>query len=519
MRPNHFFRGRMFAVASMTVLLLATGLSLQASASVTPKIVRSGTATFSVTFFSTLDPGSASWVFGVQAGLGYAAFDSLFSPAGDGVAPEIAKSYQYSDHYQELEITLRPHVLFQDGTTLNAQAVAFNFNRYKTSSNGVTEYFQNISSMSEPSPTKIIVHFSVPTANFVGILANSQAGMMVSPTALAKEGSAQFGLMPIGAGPFKVTSDTPGVSVTYSSWPGYWDASKRYLSGVKAIAVSAGDAVAYSDLEAGNLNFFADNSQGTPSVVQSMQTNSALNVVKGPDDTINLMQVNTHSGPFASLQARKALDYCLARPSIVQYVQDGIGKSAYIDEGPGSSYYPGSKLPKGFYNYDPSKGEALVKSLGGLTFTALVNTKVSEDNQMAAMVAQWKACGMNVTESIVSTGVLNQDEADGQYNLALETNGGIIDPYAWLPPFILPSASTNAYGMNDPTITQLLQSTNATTDTAQLSRIWKKLLDDMALQAVNIPISSSPNYYVTTKNLHGESYMAEAIILDHAWIS
>ena len=69
---------------------------------------------------------------------------------------------------------------------------------------------------------------------------------MVSPTAYQSEGASQFGLMPIGAGPFKVTSNLAGVSINMNAWPGYYAAKTRYLSGLHFAGIATGDRVKHS---------------------------------------------------------------------------------------------------------------------------------------------------------------------------------------------------------------------------------------------------------------------------------
>lgn len=291
------------ALLSLFLGLLSGSAYAQTTHRTPPQPKRGGVATFAVSDFTTLDPGSPAFTAGVQIQMGYPIYDGLFLPTKNGVKPWIATGYKYSIDFRTLDIYLRPDVRFQDGTPFNSAAVAYNFHRYETAPSGVTSYFSEATTLDTPNPTTVVVHFSQPDANFISAIASTQAGFIGSPTAIQSEGTA-FGQKPVGAGPFKVTQVQPGTSATYTAWPGYWDAKHRYLSGLKAIVVGAGDAVEYQDLQAGDLSFFYDTSQGIPSVIHSAQRNRSLTVKMGPDQTINSLGINIHRPPFNNQLAR-----------------------------------------------------------------------------------------------------------------------------------------------------------------------------------------------------------------------
>lgn len=203
---------------------------------------------------------------------------------------------------------------------------------------------------------------------------------------------------------------------------------------------------------------------------------------------------------------------------IVDHVQQGIGTPAYMWTAPGMSYYSGSKPPRGFYLYNPAKGRAIVRQLGGVSFAIDVNDKVSEDSQVEAMASMWQSCGMNVHVSIEATTALLAKERAGDYQMSYATGGGYYDPYLSMASNSLPTIA-NLYGFSNPTVTKLIDESGATTNPVKLTKIWKQVYDQEALLAVNIAVSSSPNYYIFTNKLHGLSFIALAAIYDHAYLS
>ncbi len=292
--------------------------------------------------WSSLDPAQPT--FGaLQFEIGFAVYDALFSPSLHGVTPELASDYHYSNHLKTLTIDLRPGVRFQDGTPLNAQAVAFNFRRFQAIASAVSPYFDSMTAVHAVETTRVVVTMSAPDSNFIQVLSSTPAGFMVSPTAYQSEGASQFGLMPIGAGPFKVTSNLAGVSINMNAWPGYYAAKTRYLSGLHFAGIATGDQVELADMQAGSLDEFYDTSQGTPSVIQTARADPNLAVYTGPSQTVESLTVNTYAPPFNNPLAREALDYCLPRPAIAKYLMAGLGTPAYIWSGSGESYYSGPR--------------------------------------------------------------------------------------------------------------------------------------------------------------------------------
>lgn len=179
--------------------------------------------------------------------------DVMFDPAMGGNAdaaglvyenllqdgePVLALEGTVSDDGLDYIISLRPGVLFHDGSALNADAVIANFDRWSDSSNGIQAWASNFGGFKGetnadggPKSTfdgiekvdglTVLVHLNKPDSNFMDKLADP-AFAIVSPGALAASNFGSAAGVDGGTGPYVISlwSDT---GLTLEPFNAYWD--------------------------------------------------------------------------------------------------------------------------------------------------------------------------------------------------------------------------------------------------------------------------------------------------------
>jgi len=467
--------------------------------------------------WSTLDPGNPAWAVGSST-FGYAIYGTLFEPAGRNVKPDLATGYTYSHDGKTLTLTLRPHVKFQDGSPFNAAAVKFNILRYQmTQGLTTTAFFSEVSSVTTVGADTVIIHLSQPDYNLINVMSDTAAGFMVSPTSLASLGASQFSITPVGAGPFKVSSDNVNVSATLVAWGGYWDQKHRYLSQLNFIE-NSNDQTALTSLESGSVQLATFTDTSTPSVVATALSDPSLHHIIGADLATSFIVLNTFKAPFNNILAREALDYCLDRTPIAENVMGGIGHVRYVNAGSASDYYPGNKPPPNFYNYDVAKGTAIVNQLGGLSFSVIPLAPSTQFlNIIEGLDQEWAQCGIKATVNVVPGTVRVQDTSTGNYQAFVTLSGGVYNPYYATALYSVPGEADDLFGFNSPTVTNLINATGYTQNKVALAGIWKRIYDTEDQLAVNIPIASGPNINVFASNLHGLVPVEAFYDLAHAY--
>ena len=123
-----------------------------------------------------------------------------------------------------LTLKLRAGVVFHDGEPLDAEAVRFNFERYKTApySRRVTE-LKPVKTVVVVDPLTVRLELSEPNAPLMAQLAD-RAGMMVSPKA-ARELGDRMAKRPVCAGPYRFVEWVPQDRIVFEKFDRYWNAA------------------------------------------------------------------------------------------------------------------------------------------------------------------------------------------------------------------------------------------------------------------------------------------------------
>lgn len=177
------------------------------------------------------------------------------------IEPWIAQSWTTNADYTEYTFKLRPGVTFSDGTSLDANAVAKNFDTYglgnKALNQPVSEVINNYLKSEVIDPLTVKFFFKSPSPGFLQGTSAIGSGL-VSLSTLEKNfnqlGSARS---IIGSGPFVVESDRPGREVKLVArkdynWapPSFAHQGRPYLDGVNVL-VTPEDSVRIGALLSG----------------------------------------------------------------------------------------------------------------------------------------------------------------------------------------------------------------------------------------------------------------------------
>src|SRR5919197_5807608 len=162
----------------------------------------------------------------------YAIHDALAKAMpGNPATPSLAESWQVSPDGRVYDFTLRKGVKFHNGDPLTAEDVKFSFERYKGAAAKTLK--DRVAAVETPGPLHVRFRLKNPWPDFMTFYtAASGAGWIVPKKYVEKVGDEGFKKAPIGAGPYKFVSFTPGVELVMEAFPEYWrkaPAIKRFV--------------------------------------------------------------------------------------------------------------------------------------------------------------------------------------------------------------------------------------------------------------------------------------------------
>jgi peptide/nickel transport system substrate-binding protein len=433
-----------------------------------------------------LDPGTSDTP-ATNMDMENAVFGSLFELAGKNgtLVPDLATGYKVLDGGLTYQIFIRRGVEFSDGTPFNAAAVVFNWNRdFQLKDNDLPLWpIAAKDPFTVAGPYTAEIHLAKPYTPLINTIHIHDVNWIVSPTALQQMGEQKFKLAPVGAGPFTVVSDTVSSQLVLQRNPRYWQKGLPHLQKLifKSIAT---DESALETMQSNAAQAYVG--MGTLQLVKSFS--SSFTVVSQETADPQDVQFNTTKPPFNDIKAREAVYYATDAPLLDAKLNNDVTPVVEGFTAPGGLFYH-QKVP-GYRTYNLAKAKALVKQLGGLSFTLLGSSSQTGKSLDEALQTMWQQAGMKVTLQIspdltsrIETFKANSWEVspggDGSYDPA-----GGVGVWFWF-------LSTSPYtGVHDPALDALINDAT-TVPEKQRDAAYQKVAEYISNHALAVQLFPS----------------------------
>ena len=166
----------------------------------------------------------------------YALHDALVKPMpGKSMAPSLAESWSVSPDGLVYEFVLRKGARFHNGEPVTADDVKFSFDRYRGIS--AKSLKERVAAVEAPDPGRVRFKLKQPWPDFMTFYGTpaTGAGWIVPKKYVEQVGEEGFKKLPVGAGPYRFVSFTPGVELVLEAVDGYW----RKTPSVKRLVLKA----------------------------------------------------------------------------------------------------------------------------------------------------------------------------------------------------------------------------------------------------------------------------------------
>src|SRR5438477_2329675 len=284
----------------------------------------------------------------------YALHDAMVKPmTGKAEAPCLAESWTASADGLTYDFVIRKEAKFHNGEPVTAEDVKFSYERYRGTSHDLMK--ANLASIETPDPQHVRFKLKKPWPDFLNFYSNaSGAGWIVPKKYVEKVGDEGFKKAPIGAGPYKFVSFTPGVELVLEAFDQYW----RKPPSVKRLVLRAipDEATRLAALKRGEVDIayairgaLAEDLRRTPGLTLKPNVGQATQWVYFAD------QWDSKS-PWHDRRVRLAANYAIDRPTMNQAETLGFSKITWSIIPSSFEYY---WQPPG-YGYDPVRAKRLL---------------------------------------------------------------------------------------------------------------------------------------------------------------
>lgn len=314
----------------------------------------------------SLDPANTTEMDSIKVTVNI--FETLvkYEKEGSNIIPGLAESWKCSEDGLTWVFHLRRGVKFHDGTSFDAHAVAFNFERWMDENNpyhdGQFSYWNYvfggfpgfIESVKAASDYTVEIKLSKPYAPFLNTLVMPVFGIE-SPSAIKKYGEEVY-KHPIGTGPFCFKSWEPNSSIILVRNDNYWNTPAKVDELEFRVIPSIQERLKL--LKEGEIHI-ADNLG--PDDVAVIEENKELRLYLRPSFNVGYIAVNNEKAPFNNRLVRTAISHAINKDEMIKEVFANIAKPAKSLIPPTLWGYNDSIEPK---EYDPEKAIELLKEAG-----------------------------------------------------------------------------------------------------------------------------------------------------------
>jgi peptide/nickel transport system substrate-binding protein len=441
-------------------------------------------------------------------------FDSLVqvTPTLE-IVPGIATDWTVEDDGTTYTFDLREGVQFQEGYgELTATDVKFTLERGLTADG--TQRAGNLFAIAEDGITAIDdytieITLEEPYSPFIAMVSHAGLGCLIQPKAalddLGRSGFRdRFRSQPIGSGPFQITENVPGESITLQAFDDYWQTdddseSLPYLDEVEIRPLAEASTV-INGLKSGEIDFVNHPPEEN---LDELRDTQAIEVLRSPAGGWVGTRWNVKREPFSSTKARQAIAKLLDQKEFVQRAFFGNVEPAKGPIPPLHGDFYRSNKPD-YQDYNQSEGERLLEESG--MEGSSIEIIIPEGNERQArvfkdMLGDYFDIEINAT----TTSVYSDRTRD--YDFDMTISGSSPDPdIDSLRFFFLPRDQDGQYnftGYSNPEASELLRAQAREPDREKRAELLQDAEDILMEDAARAWIHHHTSWVVLASHLNG----------------
>ena len=266
----------------------------------------------------------------------------------------LAKDYEISEDGLEYTFHIKEGVEFHDGTSLNAEAVKYNFDRVLDEEKNLRRRrnFLQVDSVEVEDEYVLKINLKEP---FTPMLDRVASLSIISPKALEEFGDQGIITNPVGTGPYIYEQWTTGDRLVLKTNENYW----RSGPGIEKLTIMPvlENGARIAMLQTGEADFIYPMPTEQVSMVSS---NSDIEIIESMSTIARFTFINTSKDIFSDVRVRKAMNHAIDKEAYANIVRGGYS-TALTSHVPESINYHSAQTP---YEYNPEKARELLADAG-----------------------------------------------------------------------------------------------------------------------------------------------------------
>ncbi|MER7484365.1 ABC transporter substrate-binding protein [Streptomyces sp. NPDC126497] len=452
----------------------------------------------------TLDPHLANLF--ADAARAKALFDKLADYGADlSAQPRLAEKWEPNRTLDRWRITLR-EATFHDGSPVTAKDVLHSYRR-------IADPEQAFRAKASLEPIDLdasratgarSVEFVLkrPTAEFPNVLA--AFGAYIVP-----EHATGFDREPIGSGPFRFVSFTPGRSAVFRRYDDYWEGAP-HLDEIEFVVANE-ESARVNALLGGQVEYAHELN---PTTARAHEDKGRIEIVRLRGSTMQAFCMKTDRPPFDDERVRRAFFLIADRQELVDGALSGAGEVGNDLFGKGYEYYADG-LPQ--REQDLDKARALLKQAGAEDLRVTLDTSaVAAGFTEAASIFRDQAKKAGVTVE-VRMGSKDSYWSDILDNGALCCyRSGAMPIEAHISQRLLTDSTTNATKWRHEDFDALYRQAQSTRDEAERAAVYARMQRRLYGEGGFLIWGFADWIIATARNVKGVDTKAPANTLDWA---
>jgi peptide/nickel transport system substrate-binding protein len=312
--------------------------------------------------------------------------------------PHIVEAWQWAGaDKMGMDLKVRQGVKFHDGSDLTAEDVAFSLDRMRTTPPYKVIYEKIKAIQVRGRDIRLeFARFDPSFPRWLGFLAS----FVIPKAHFQKVGAEEFAKKPVGSGPYRVVTFTPGSTLVLEAFDQHWKGAPPIRRAVFRMLTDPTTRVA--EILSGN----ADITSEVPvEEFARLTSQPGLKGARQPVADMATIYVNPRFAPFQKEEVRLAVHHAIDKKALVEKVLLGFGLPMSSTEGPlYDAHDPSATFP-----YDPAKARQLLQNVGyspgsplKLKVMTTKGVRAKDFEVMTAISQMWKDVGIEAELEVVT---------------------------------------------------------------------------------------------------------------------